>query len=79
MAPEDSKDWGVYRYYVVEELKRINDTLEKVAAKLQQFRDEDIAQLRTDVALLKFQALLVGGVASAIVSIVVAVVARAWK
>lgn len=80
MSPsEDSRDWGSYRHYVVEELKRLNAMLESVANKIQKFRDEDISQLRQDVALLKFQALMVGVAVSAIISIAVAVVSRMWK
>ena len=35
---ENSNDWGVYKMYVIEELKDLKDSLEKVKLKVEDIR-----------------------------------------
>ena len=35
---ENSNDWGVYKMYVIEELKDLKDSLEKVKSKVEDIR-----------------------------------------
>lgn len=59
MAEEEG--WPQYRIQVVSELKRINETIEKLA-------DSHVA-VKIDVANLKLQAALIGGVAGILAAI----------
>jgi hypothetical protein len=79
MAIEDEDTgWRDYRRFVVEELRRINITISAITEKIERFRQDDIAQLKTDIALLKFQAgmfgalggTIFGALATAIVSLI---------
>ena len=75
---DSEKGWRDYRRFVVEELRRINSTIGVITEKIEKFRQDDIAQLKTDIALLKFQAgifgalggTLFGAIATAVVSLV---------
>jgi hypothetical protein len=51
--------WAEYRHLVIQELDRLNNTLDKIQIEL--------ATFRTDIALLKFQASM-WGVASGAIS-----------
>lgn len=75
---DEPAGWNDYRRYVVEELRRINKTISDITEKIERFRQDDIAQLKTDIALLKFQAgifgalggSLFGAIATALVSLI---------
>jgi hypothetical protein len=77
--PPDDGEWGSYRKFVVEELRRINDAIEKITLKIEQFRQDDIAQIRSDIALLKFQAGLWGAGAGIIFSVLATFIFRLIK
>jgi hypothetical protein len=47
-----------------------------IADKLERFRQEDLAQIKTDLALLKFQAALYGSIAGVVITVLVSVVPR---
>ena len=69
MAIEDDDSesgWRDYRRYVVEELRRINVTIALITDKIEKFRQDDIALLKTDIALLKFQAGIFGALGGTI-------------
>jgi len=68
MAIEDESEtgWRDYRRFVVEELRRINATISAITDKIERFRQDDIAQLKTDIALLKFQAGIFGALGGTI-------------
>jgi hypothetical protein len=72
--PDDAGDrsWEGYRRLILTELERINSAVEAINKKIEQFRQDDIAQIRTDIALLKFQAAMWGGAAGLLFSSVVA-------
>jgi len=85
MAMEDESEsgWRDYRRYVVEELRRINSTISAITDKIERFRQDDIAQLKTDIALLKFQAgifgALGGTIFGAITTVVVSLVFKTMR
>lgn len=65
--PENDASWEQYRRLILAELERINTAVESINRKIEQFRQDDISAIKTDIALLKFQAALWGagaGVAS---------------
>lgn len=79
-AGDDERGWGGYRRFVVEELRRINGAIQAITDKIERFRQEDISQLKTDMALLKFQAAMYGAVAGTIfAAIATAVISTVFK
>jgi hypothetical protein len=61
--------WEEYRRMVLNELKRLGETVVAVNEKLDRFHSEEIAQIKVDIALLKLKAGLWGATASVIVTI----------
>jgi hypothetical protein len=62
----DSQDGDTFREYkrlIINELERIARDMRDLNDRIEQFRREDVAQMRTDIAILKFQAALWGSVA----------------
>ena len=62
---DDDEGWGVWRHYVISELKRLNDNIEKLA----DFNTE----IRIDVANLKLVAAIIGataGIAGSVIALV---------
>jgi hypothetical protein len=82
MAPSDSngdRDWGAYKRLVLSELERISQAIEAVNVKIEKFRQDDIAQIKTDIALLKFQAAMWGAGAGILFSALVTLATRFLK
>jgi serine/threonine protein kinase HipA of HipAB toxin-antitoxin module len=54
----DDRDagWMEYRRLILSELERVGREISLINAKIDRFRQEDLAQIKTDLALLKFQA-----------------------
>lgn len=52
-----------YRLLLVNELDRTSAELRNLNNKIEQFRNEDVSSMKTDIALLKLQATLYGAVA----------------
>jgi hypothetical protein len=75
----DSAPWGEYRRLVLAELESLKRSVLEVTDKIERFRAEDLAQIKSDITLLKFQAMAWGVIASAIVSVVVGVIIRYIK
>jgi GTPase Era involved in 16S rRNA processing len=73
---DGTRDWGEYRRLILSELERISRELILIADKLERFRQEDLAQIKTDLALLKFQAALYGSIAGVVITVLVSVVPR---
>lgn len=70
MAPDSDvpESWGQYRRLILAELERINQAVSRVDQKLEQFRSEDLSQIKTDIALLQLKASLWGGMAGVLVT-----------
>jgi hypothetical protein len=81
MPPDDpsERSWGEYRRFVVEELRRLGDRLDNVVEKIERFRQDDIAQIRTDIALLKFQAAMWGAGAGILFSGLITLIVKFTK
>lgn len=69
---EGDGDWGTYRRLIVSQLDDINSSIGKINDKIERFRAEDISQIKTELALLKMQAALLGSIAGIVSSGVVA-------
>jgi hypothetical protein len=66
MADTQDRDDATFREYkrlIINELERIARDIRDLNERVEQFRREDVAQMRTDIAILKFQAALWGSVA----------------
>lgn len=70
------KSWGEYRRLILAELERINGSVEDVKRKIEVFRQDDISQIKTDIALLKLQAAFWGAAASIAVTSIIAVLTK---
>lgn len=70
MPPDSQDTWEQYRKLILAELDRINIAVEAINRKIEQFRQEDISAIKTDIALLKFQAGLWGAGAGVIFSLI---------
>ena len=69
MTEAESASWGEYRRKILADLDRIAGDVKGLNEKLDRFRQEDIAKMQADLAVLKFQAGVwgaVGGVVSVV-------------
>lgn len=74
-TPDDGgRGWEGYRRLILSELERINGNIGNINEKIERFRQEDISNLKTDIALLKFQAATYGAVAGVVFSAIVSVI-----
>ena len=55
-----------YRLLLISELERTGRELQSLNDKVEKFRREDVAQMKTDIALLKLQATIYGAAAGLI-------------
>lgn len=76
--PEINGDrtWGEYRRLVLAELENLRKDVGGLSDKVERFRAEDLAQIKQDITLLKFQAAAWGVLASAVISIIVGIIVR---
>jgi hypothetical protein len=75
-APET---WEEYRRLVMDTLDRIGRDISNINEKIERFRQEDLLQIRTDIALLKFQAALWGAGAGIIITLATTLLPRLLK
>lgn len=76
---QEGRSWGEYRRLILAELERITREISGINEKIERFRQEDISQIKTDIALLKFQAamwgagagMVFGAIATAVVKFVI--------
>jgi GTPase Era involved in 16S rRNA processing len=79
MPDEGEQNWGEYRRLILAQLQDLKESVLAVTEKIERFRAEDLAEIKSDVKLLKFQATMVAAIASAIVSIIVGVIIKYVK
>jgi hypothetical protein len=76
MAEGESSDWGTYRRLIISQLDDINQSIGRINDKIERFRSEDINQIKTELALLKMQAALLGSIAGIVSSGAVALMIK---
>lgn len=59
----ERSSWGEYRRLILAELERISREIKDLNVKIEKFRQEDVASMKTDIVLLKFQAAMYGAIA----------------
>ncbi len=72
--PIENSSWGQYRRLILAELERISKDISNTNEKIDIFRQQDVTQMKTDIALLKFQAALYGSLAGILSTGIVTVV-----
>jgi hypothetical protein len=50
------RSWGEYRRLILAELERLNRLISDTLGKIEAIRNDDIAQMRVDIAMLKVKA-----------------------
>lgn len=73
MPEQLPEEWGSYRRLILSRLDALDERMEKIANKLESLHQNDLAKIRTDIALLNLKAALAGALASMAVSVIVAV------
>jgi hypothetical protein len=71
--------WDVNRKLILDSIDRLRDELAAIKNKLDQFRQDDIAQIRTEIALLKVKSSMWGAAMGAATGIAVALTAAIFK
>jgi hypothetical protein len=71
--------WDVNRKLILDSIDRLRDELAAIKSKLDQFRQDDIAQIRTEIALLKVKSSMWGAAMGAATGIAVALTAAIFK
>jgi len=66
MAPESEGDWGEYRRLILAELTRLSDGISEVKGQISVLSTADIADIKAEIAVLKFQAGVWGFIAGAV-------------
>lgn len=62
-------DWGTYRVHILSELRRIGEDVVAIDRKLDRFREEDLAQIKLEVAMLKVKSGLWGGLSGLVTAV----------
>lgn len=66
MAPDAEGDWGEYRRLILAELTRLSDGISEVKGQISVLSTADIADIKAEIAVLKFKAGVWGLIAGAI-------------
>lgn len=73
---DQEREWSQHRLWILSELNRQGQDFRNLNDKIERFRQEDVAQMKTDIALLKFQAALYGAVAGIIATGIITLAIR---
>ena len=74
MLDTNADDWVAYRKHVMAELSRLNVSMQLLNTKLDTFRQEDITDMRVQIAMLQVKAGVWGLVAGLIPALAVLVI-----
>ena len=79
--PRDGNGWNQWSKYVIQELRRLSDSITKLdddlnAEKLEMLKS--IERLRSEIQLLKFQASLWGSGAGMVVGVIASIIVRSF-
>ena len=69
-------DWTEYRRLILSELQRISGDTDAINVKLERIRTDDLWKIKTDIALLKFQAAMWGALGGSVLSVATAFVMK---
>jgi hypothetical protein len=78
--PNDPEAWGYYRRQVLKDLDAIAADMRSLADRFDELSRSELAKIKTELALLKFQAGIWGAAAGLLGTFVVSVLSRfIWK
>ncbi len=69
-------DWTEYRRLILSELQRISGDTDAINVKLERIRTDDLWKIKTDIALLKFQAAMWGALGGSVLSVATAFIMK---
>lgn len=69
-------DWIEQRLLVLSTLERIANDVTNIYSKLEKIRTDDLWRIKTDIALLKFQAAMWGALGGTVLSVATAFVMK---
>ena len=78
MTEDDLAPWIEYRRLILSELERIGHEIRAVNEKVDRFRVEDLSRIKTDIALLKFQAAMWGGIGGTAFGAIATAIVKLW-
>jgi hypothetical protein len=67
--PNVPDDWVSYRRLILSELERISEDVRRISGKLDDFRAQDLAEIRVEVAMLKVKAGVWGGLSGLVTAV----------
>jgi hypothetical protein len=79
MTDGERTTWDEYRRLILSELERITRDIGFINEKIERVRQEDLAKIKLDLALLKFQSALYGSIAGIMFSSLVTFLFRLIK
>jgi uncharacterized protein YlxW (UPF0749 family) len=74
--PDDPGGFEQYKYFLLEELKRIARDMETLAREIHDFRVSELAEIKTQIALLRQKAALLGAGAGVVVTIIITLIQK---
>jgi hypothetical protein len=78
--PNDPEGWGYYRRQVLKDLDAIAQDMRSLADRFDELSRTELSKIKTELALLKFQAGIWGACAGLLGTFVVSVLSRfIWK
>jgi hypothetical protein len=78
--PNDPEGWGYYRRQVLKDLDAIANDMRSLADRFDELSRTELSKIKTELALLKFQAGIWGAVAGLLGTFIVSVLSRfIWK
>jgi hypothetical protein len=78
--PKDPEGWGYYRRQVLKDLDAIAAEMQRLADRFDELSRTELSKIKTELALLKFQAGIWGAVAGLLGTFIVSVLSRfIWK
>lgn len=69
VLPEEAASWGEYRRLILSELERIGRDIETINKKLDGLRQDDLAQVRVDIAMLQVKSGVWGALSGLVVAL----------
>lgn len=76
MDDKNGAGWTEYRRLVLSELERIVGDIKSINRKIEDLRQDDLSQIKTDIALLKFQAAMWGAGGGIVFGAIVTVILK---
>ena len=74
MADDKKNGWSEYQKLVLAELERLDKGVEELDKKVDKIREHDLANIKTEIKLLKYKSTLWGAVAGGIPALILVLI-----